>query len=202
MKIKKNIIAGIILLIIWVIYYCFVIITKADEIRASLLIPYLAGIFALPGYLCLYYGLSLRNRGIMILFSGLLLIIPCGIFIAILQIDPFIAWADLIIALYTMVIVIWIISFILPSGYMIYSGRLPDNTKYNKKFLRYYIAGIGTSLVGMWFYLGLFGLIGETKGTDFRTSFFQNIWISIPIGIVIGPFIVGFLWEFRKRPIF
>ena len=196
---KKKSIVGIILLIIWVIFYCYVIITGADEIGVNVLIPYFAGIFAIPGYLCLYYGLSLRNRGIMILISGLLLILPCVIFIAMLLIDPFLAWTDLIIAIYTMFIVMWVIIFIIPSVYMISSGRLPDNTKYNKKILRYYLAAIVAILVGMWFYLGIFGLIAESAGTDFRSFFFQNIWISIPIGMIIGPIIVFVAWEFRKQ---
>lgn len=196
---KKKSIVGIILLIIWVIYYCYVIITGANEIGVNVLIPYFAGIFAIPGYLCLYYGLSLRNRGIMILISGLLLILPCVIFIAMLLIDPFLAWTDLIIAIYTMFIAMWVIIFIIPSVYMISSGRLPDNTKYNKKILRYYLAAIVAILVGMWFYLGIFGLIAESAGTDFRSFFFQNIWISIPIGMIIGPIIVVVAWEFRKQ---
>ena len=196
---KKKIIVGIILLIIWAIFYCYVIITGADEISVSVFIHYLVAIFAIPGYLCVYYGLSLRNRGIMTLISGLLLILPCGIYIAILLIDPFLAWTDLIIAIYTMFIVIWIISFILPSVYMIYSGRLPDNTKYNKKILRYYLAAIWVSLMGMWFYLGIFGLIAASAGTDFRSFFFQNIWISIPIGAIIGPIIACVAWEFRHQ---
>jgi len=196
---KKKIIVGIILLIIWAIFYCYVIITVADEISVSFFIHYLVAIFAIPGYLCVYYGLSLRNRGIMTLISGLLLILPCGIYIAILLIDPFLAWTDLIIAIYTMFIVIWIISFILPSVYMIYSGRLPDNTKYNKKILRYYLAAIWVSLMGMWFYLGIFGLIAASAGTDFRSFFFQNIWISLPIGMIIGPIIVVVAWEFRRQ---
>jgi hypothetical protein len=198
-KMKKKIIVGIILLIIWAIFYCFVIITGGDEISASVLIHYLVGIFAIPGYLCLYYGLSLRNRGIMIFITGLLLILPCVIFIAILLIDPFLAWTDLIIAIYTMFIIIWILFFILPSVYMISSGRLPDNTKYNKKILRYYLAAIGAIFVGMWFYLGIFGLIAESAGTDFRSFFFQNIWISIPIGAIIGPIIVCVAYEFRRH---
>ena len=195
---KKKIIVGIILLIIWAIFYCYVIITGGVDISVSVLIHYLVGIFAIPGYLCLYYGLSLRNRGIMIFITGLLLSLPCVIFIAILLIDPFLAWTDLIIAIYTMFIVIWILFFILPGVYMISSGRLPDNTKYNKKILRYYLAAIGTILVGMWFYLGIFGLIAGSAGTDFRSFFFQNIWISILIGAIIGPIIVCVAWEFRS----
>ena len=196
---KKKSIVGIILLIIWVIYYCYVIITGADEFSVNVLIHYLLVIFAIPGYLCLYYGLSLRNRGIMILISGLLFILPCVIYIAMLLIDPFLAWTDLIIAIYTMLIVMWIIIFIIPSVYMINSGRLPDNTKYNKKILRYYLAAIMVILVGMWFYLGIFWLIAESSGTDFRSFFFQNILISIPIGMIIGPIIVVVAWEFRKQ---
>ena len=196
---KKKSIVGIILLIIWVIYYCYVIITGADEFSVNVLIHYLLVIFAIPGYLCLYYGLSLRNSGIMILISGLLFILPCVIYIAMLLIDPVLAWTDLIIAIYTMLIVMWIIIFIIPSVYMINSGRLPDKTKYNKKILRYYLAAIMVILVGRWFYLGIFGLIAESAGTDFRSFFFQNIWISIPIGMIIGPIIVVVAWEFRKQ---
>ena len=197
---KKKSIVGIILLIMWVIFFIFIlIISGAEEIGVNVLIPYLLAIFAIPGYFCLYYGLSLRNRGIMLLISGLLLIFPLVIFIAALLVDPFIVWADLIIAIYTMFIVMWIIMFILPSVYMIYSGKLPDNPKYNKKILRYYIAAIAVILVGMWFYLGIFGLIAESAGTDFRSFFFQNIWISIPIGVVLGPIIVCVAWNLRSH---
>ncbi len=195
---KKKSIVGIILLIIWVIFYIYILITGADEIGVSVLLLYLGGIFAIPGYFCLYYGLSLRNRGVMILISGLLLIFPLVIFIAVLLIDPFLAWSDLIIAIYTMFIVMWIIMFILPGVYMISFGRLPDKTKYNKKILRYYIAAIVVILVGMWFYLDIFGLIAGSAGTDFRSFFFQNIWISIPIGIVIGPIILAVAWGLRN----
>jgi len=198
---NKKIIIGVILLAIGAIFYLFIIITGATsgEIGVSVLIPYLGSLFLIPGYLCLYYGLSLRNRGIMILITGLLLILPCVIFIGVLLIDPFLAWADLIIAIYTMFIVMWIIIFILPSMYMISSGRLSDKIKYNKKILRYYLLAIGVILVGMWFYLGIFGLIADSAGTDFRTFFFQNIWISIPIGIVIGPIIVAVAWALRRH---
>ena len=125
---NKKIIIGIILLAIGAIFYLFIIITGATsgEIGVSVLIPYLGSLFLIPGYLCLYYGLSLRNRGIMILITGLLLILPCVIFIGVLLIDPFLAWVDLIIAIYTMFIVMWIIIFILPSVYMISSGRLSE----------------------------------------------------------------------------
>jgi len=131
----------------------------------------------------------------MLLISGILLILPCMIFIIILSFGPVVIWSDLIIALYVMAIFMWILLFNVPSVYMITKAE----TTYKKKTLRYYILAISATLVGMWFYLGIGGLIASSAGTNFRSFFFQNIWISIPIGFIIGPIIVGIAYALRRN---
>ena len=67
MKLNKKIIVGSILLLIWAIFFIVLLFfgRGSEEFYLNIFMVYFVCIFAIPGCLVLYYGLSYPERGIM-----------------------------------------------------------------------------------------------------------------------------------------
>jgi len=70
-KFNKKVIVGIILLAIWGIYFIALILIGrgSEQLYLNISIIYLMYLFAIPGFLLLYYGLSYPERGIMLIIA-------------------------------------------------------------------------------------------------------------------------------------
>ena len=198
MKLNKKIIVGSILLLIWAIFFIVLLFfgRGSEEFYLNIFMVYFVCIFAIPGCLVLYYGLSYPERGIMLIITGFLLSLPLIIFTISLLIDPILVWTDLVITIYIMLMILWVLLLLIPGIYIIYATNPKKDRKYSKNILRYHFVTVSLTFIG----ITLFNLIAYQMslaydpGVTFRDTFFANFWIAIPIGFLLGIGLLALGW--------
>ncbi|MFW9876712.1 MAG: hypothetical protein ACFFG0_26760, partial [Candidatus Thorarchaeota archaeon] len=148
-------------------------------------------IATLVGYGYLLKGLSYMNRGLALIISGLCFIIPLMVY-SILTSNASIAWADLIITIYLILLVFCILIFILPGIYFIYYSFESDTKEYHGRLLSWLVGIIITTLFCTTIILVAGGAIVSSRPeVDFRSFFFMNFMTCLGLGFLVGILLIG-----------
>jgi len=153
--------------------------------------PIISIIMALVGYGYLLKGLSYRNRGLAFIISGLCFIVPLVVYISITN-NTAIAWADLLITIYLILIFFCILIFILPGIYLIYVSFESAKIEFNGRLLSWLVGITITTLFCTTIIIVAGGAIASSRpGVDFRSFFYQNFMICLGFGFLVCLLLIG-----------
>lgn len=153
--------------------------------------PIISIIMVLVGYGYLLKGLSYRNRGLAFIISGLCFIVPLVVYISITS-NIGIAWADLIITIYLILIFFCLLIFFLPGIYFIYYSFESDKKEYHGRLVSWLVGIIIMTLFCTTIFTVAGGAIASSRpGVDFRSFFNQNFMVCLGLGFVVGLLLIG-----------
>ncbi|MFX1316963.1 MAG: hypothetical protein ACFE9T_13965 [Promethearchaeota archaeon] len=163
------------------------------QMPQGIIIIYMISI-SLPfvGYGFLMSGLSYTNKGIMLIITGIIFMLPMWIHGTILLVNQPIAWVDLIIAIYITLHLFLMLIFIFPAIYLIYTHIPSPKVQYYSPLVGWSIGITILTLICTTIVTTAGGAIATSShDIDFRDYFFNSFGFCLGLGFLLSNLLIG-----------
>ncbi|MFX1408828.1 MAG: hypothetical protein ACFFA6_00630 [Promethearchaeota archaeon] len=173
--------------------FLLIIIGLASVPRLQIPIPLVIfEIFPFVGYGFLMSGLSYKNKGIMLMVTGIIFMLPMWIHGTVLLVNPTIAWVDLIIAIYITLHLFLALIFIFPAIYLIYTHIPSPKIQYYSPLVGWSIGITILTLICTTIITTAGGAIANSsQGVNFRDYFFNSFGYCLGLGFLLSNLLIG-----------